>query len=249
MARIKSHPLLDEIGGIKALKPFLPHYPQWLNRCAVAYDGHITGDLAKGERWVKHTGYKLRNEYEPYMMAEIIEAYRNRSKPRSSPRLPLAISAGRLFVRNDVELFNGHGSAILGDCDELIPEIPEGIVDAVMNDPPYGFWDGVSSSRGKIHHEWDQPLNWDILWPEIWRVVKPSGTVVISSAEPLTSMLIHAQMRHHLWNWRWLHKATNMFGPKIRQAPRCGRGCIGLQSCRPRKSHLQPANASTGRRR
>lgn len=28
---IKSHPLLDEIGGIKALKPLLPHYPQWLN--------------------------------------------------------------------------------------------------------------------------------------------------------------------------------------------------------------------------
>ena len=103
---VKSHPLLDEIGGIKALTPFLPHYPQWLNRCAVAYDGHITGDLTKGELWVKHTGYKLRNDYEPYMMAEIIEAYRNRSKPRSSPRLPLAISAGRLFVRSEVELFD-----------------------------------------------------------------------------------------------------------------------------------------------
>ena len=141
--KVKSHPLLDEIGGIKALTPFLPHYPQWLNRCAVAYDGHITGDLTKGELWVKHTGYKLRNDYEPYMMAEIIEAYRNRSKPRSSPRLPLAISAGRLFVRSEVELFDGHGSAILGDCDELIPEIPDGIVDAVINDPPFGCWDGI----------------------------------------------------------------------------------------------------------
>ena len=84
----------------------------------------------------------------------------------------------------------------------------------MINDPPFGCWDGVSSSSGKIQHEWDQPLDWDLLWPEIWRVVKPSGTVVISSVEPLTSMLIHAQMRHHLWNWRWLHKATNMFGPR-----------------------------------
>ncbi len=211
--KVKSHPLLDEIGGIKALTPFLPHYPQWLNRCAVAYDGHITGDLTKGELWVKHTGYKLRNDYEPYMMAEISQVYRNRSKPRSSPRLPLAISAGRLFVRSEVELFDGHGLPILGDCDELIPEIPDGDADAVINDPPFGCWDGVSSSSGKIQHEWDQPLDWDLLWPEIWRVVKPSGTVVISSVEPLTSMLIHAQMRHHLWNWRWLHKATDMFGP------------------------------------
>jgi site-specific DNA-methyltransferase (adenine-specific) len=148
------------------------------------------------------------------MMAEIVEAYRNRSKPRSVPRLPLAISAGRLFVRNKVESFEGYGSAILGDCHKLIREIPGGTVDAVIDDPPFGFWDGVSAHYGKIQHEWDQPLDWDTLWPEIWRVVKPSGTVAISSVEPLTSMLIHAQMDHHLWNWRWMHKATNMFGPK-----------------------------------
>jgi hypothetical protein len=31
---IKTHPLLDEIGGINALKPLLlPHHPQWLNQC------------------------------------------------------------------------------------------------------------------------------------------------------------------------------------------------------------------------
>jgi site-specific DNA-methyltransferase (adenine-specific) len=212
---IKDHPLLDEIGGIKALKPFLlPHHPQWLNRCGVACDGQITGDLTKGERWVKSTGYKLRNEYEPYMMAEIVEAYRNRSKPRPVPRLPLAISAGRLFVRNEVESFEGYGSVILGDCHKLIREIPDGIVDAVINDPPFGFWGRASAHNGKIQLEWDQPLDWDTLWPAIWRVVKPSGTVVISSVEPLTSMLIHAQMDHHLWNWRWMHKATNIFGPK-----------------------------------
>ena len=211
--QIKSDPLLDEIGGIKALMPFLSHYPQWLNRCGVAYDGHIKGDLEKGERWVKHTRYKLRNDYDPYRMAEIVEAYRNRSKPRSAPRLPLAISAGQLFVRNEVELFGGYGSAILGDCDKLIPEMPEGIIDAVIDDPPFGLGE-VSSSSGKIHQEWDQPLDWDRLWPEIWRVLKPNGVVAISSVEPLTSKLIYAQMDRHLWNWRWLHRATNIFGPR-----------------------------------
>ena len=37
-------------------------------------------------------------------------------------------------------------------------EILDGIVDAVINNPPFGFWRETSALYGKIRHEWDQPL-------------------------------------------------------------------------------------------
>ena len=82
---IKSDPALDDIGGIAAIRHLLPRSPQYLNRCGIAFDGHVTGDLERGELWCKHTHYSHINQYRPYLMAEIVEAYRRRKKPR--PRI------------------------------------------------------------------------------------------------------------------------------------------------------------------
>ncbi|MGD0109118.1 MAG: site-specific DNA-methyltransferase [Rhodopila sp.] len=212
---VKGDPLLDEIGGIEALKPMLPRSVPWLNRCAVAFDGHETGDLGKAENWARHTGYQLRNTQEPYIAAELTEAYRTRLRPRKPARSPLAMTAERLFVRSEKVSFGQHGIAVLGDYLELIRQLPDGSVDAVIDDPPYGIWGEVAGGgRGKTELEWDKALDWPHLWPEIWRVLKPTGSVVIVSAEPLTAELIHLQRDHFLYKWRWLHKATNVYGPK-----------------------------------
>jgi hypothetical protein len=122
---IKADPMLNKVGGIEALQPFLPLSPQVLNECAVGADGRATGDLEKGELWVKHTGYKLRNEYEPYLMAEIVRAYRSRLKQKPPSRTsPLAIIEGKLFVRNLRESFPNLGSAILSDNLQVLMESP-----------------------------------------------------------------------------------------------------------------------------
>ena len=192
---IKEHPQLDKIGGIKGLRPLLPRSPQWLNRCAVAYDGQRTGDLEDAELWAKHN-YRVRHEEEPYRMAEIVEAYRGRLKQARPRRLPLAITAGNFFIRSgQVKESFPEGTALLGDCDNLVPEIPDGVIDAVINDPPFGLWGVISHGYGKIHQPWDWPLDWDRLWPEIWRVLRPSGTVVIVAAEPLASVLVQSRAR------------------------------------------------------
>ena len=121
---------------------------------------------------------------------------------------------GKLFVRSEVIKFP-HGSVILGDCHELIKEVPDGIIDAVINDPPFGIWGGMSHGHvGKILHSWDQPLDWNNLWPEIWRVSKLTGNVVICGAQPLASTLIAAQLKDFLYCWYWFRKASNIYGPK-----------------------------------
>jgi site-specific DNA-methyltransferase (adenine-specific) len=210
---IKSDPVTDEI-GIDALKPYLPVSVQWLNRCAVAYDGHNTGDLERGERYAQQIGYHPRYSEEPYRMAELTDLWRNKKPPRRRRNLPLAMIAGRIFVRSTTVEFL-HGTALLGDCHTLIEDVPDGIIDAVINDPPFGLWGGSSHGHfGKIGHAWDKPLNWERLWPHIWRVLTPTGNVVISATEPLVSTLITAQLEHFLYCRYWLRRATNIYGPR-----------------------------------
>jgi DNA modification methylase len=213
---IKDSPALDNI-GIKSLEPHLPHSVQFLNRCAVAFDGHATGDLDLAERWVEQTGYRPRNAQEPYLMAELVEAYRARLKPRpqgGNPRAHGMIEATP-FVHSDRVSF-GMGGAMLGDAHTLMAEVPDGIVDAVIVDPPYAVA-GLPNpaSLAKTSHAWDVPMDWDFLWPHIWRVLKPAGTVAICSMQPLSAELIHAQARagFYLYSEYWFRKATNILGP------------------------------------
>jgi DNA modification methylase len=200
--------LLDRIGGIDALRPFLlPATPPFLNRCVVMWDGHVTGDLAKGEKWAEHTRHSLRNVYEPYRSAEIVEAYRNRLRPPRETRLPIALTEEGLFAKNDHERFPGLGSAVFGDCNGQLSDIPEGMVDFIYADPTFG----IDAVTGKTEHEWDVPIQWELIWPLLWRVLKPTGTIAISASEPLASELVHAQLQHHLFNEYWLRKGTNVF--------------------------------------
>jgi site-specific DNA-methyltransferase (adenine-specific) len=220
---IKDDPRLPR-GGIAALAPFLrPHTVPFVNECALAFDGHRTGDLATGERWVEVHCHRLRNIYEPYRSAEIIRVYRawrdKKQIHQIGRRLPLAMTAEKLFVRRRHETFAGYGSIVLGDCHELIRDVPEGTVDANIFDPPYGIavTNGWSASPGKIQHhnsQWDVPLGWHVLFPQLWRVQKLTGTIVIASMEPLTSELIHAERKSYLYSWYWLRRPGNPYGPK-----------------------------------
>lgn len=215
-APIRVHPATLKV-GLDALRQFLPHHPRFLNRCHVAYDGHATGDLEKGERWIEATRYLIRNVDEPYRMAEIIDAYRNRLKPRPRQRgrLPWALTTGRPGCCTDTATFRD-GRAVLGAALPLLTEMADESVDFVYDDPPYGIWGKHAHGfYGKILHEWDKPLNWDALWPELWRVSAPRGTIAISAAEPLASMLIASQLENYLYTWYWRRRrATTIFNPK-----------------------------------
>ena len=83
--------------------------------------------------------------------------------------------SGKLFVRSEVVRFP-HGTVVLGDCHKLIQEVPDEMFDAVINDPPFGFGAGSHGHVGKSACV-GQPLDWDRLWPELWRVTKPTGNM------------------------------------------------------------------------
>lgn len=80
-----------------------------------------------------------------------------------------------------------------GDCLELMKNIPDGSVDMVMTDMPYGT----------TACKWDTVVDLDALWIEIKRIVKPNAAIVMTAQQPFTSVLVTSNvgMYRHQWVW------------------------------------------------
>ena len=72
---------------------------------------------------------------------------------------------------DDVWLMNG-------DCLERMKEIPDGSVDMVLCDLPYGT----------TQNKWDAVIPFDALWEQYHRVC--AGAIVLTAAQPFTSALV-----------------------------------------------------------
>ena len=81
-----------------------------------------------------------------------------------------------------------------GDCLELMASIPDGSVDMILCDLPYG----TTSCK------WDAVLPLDLLWAEYRRVTKPNAAIVLTASQPFTSALvmINPKMFRHEWVWQ-----------------------------------------------
>ena len=80
-----------------------------------------------------------------------------------------------------------------GDCLERMKEIPDGSVDMVLTDPPYG----TTSCK------WDSVIPLDLIWKELSRIMKPHGAIVMTASQPFTTLLISSNISqyHHSWVW------------------------------------------------
>ena len=77
------------------------------------------------------------------------------------------------------------------DCLEGMKQIPDGTIDAVICDLPYGTMKGIVNAPGweNCSCEWDTIIPTDKLFAEYERVVRRGGTIVLFSQEPYTSHL------------------------------------------------------------
>lgn len=73
-----------------------------------------------------------------------------------------------------------------GDCLELMKNIPDGSVDLVLCDPPYGTMKGIDEK-----HDWDIILPTEEMFHELTRIVRQNGKIILFSQEPYTSHLIN----------------------------------------------------------
>lgn len=80
-----------------------------------------------------------------------------------------------------------------GDCLELMKEIPDGSVDMVLCDLPYGT----------TACKWDVVIPFEPLWDAYRRIVKKDGAIVLTASQPFTSALVmsNAEMFAYCWYW------------------------------------------------
>lgn len=88
-----------------------------------------------------------------------------------------------------------------GDCMKLMNEIPDGAVDMVLCDPPYGT----------TACSWDSVLPFDQLWKEYNRVLKTDGAAVLFAAQPFTTELIQSNRKAFRYCWYWLKNQPTGF--------------------------------------
>ena len=77
------------------------------------------------------------------------------------------------------------------DCLEGMRQIPDGSIDAVICDLPYGTMKGIVNAPGwgNCSCEWDSIIPTDKLFEQYERVVRRGGAIVLFSMEPYTSHL------------------------------------------------------------
>ena len=82
---------------------------------------------------------------------------------------------------------------MLGDCLERMKEIPDGSVDMVLTDPPYGT----------TACKWDSIIPLEPMWEQLKRVVKPNGAIVMTASQPFTSKLVMSNLDAFKLEWVW----------------------------------------------
>lgn len=72
-------------------------------------------------------------------------------------------------------------------------QIPDGSVDMILCDLPYGTTDC----------RWDHVIPFEPLWKQYNRIIKGNGAVVLFSAQPFTTALVNSNRKQYRYNWYW----------------------------------------------
>lgn len=116
----------------------------------------------------------------------------------------------------------------LGDCLELMKDIPDNSVDMVLCDLPYG----------KVACKWDIIIPFEKLWPLYDRVCKENAAIVLFANEPFTSEMILSNIKQYRQKLTWLKtRPTNVFNAKKTVYELDGGYCRILQET----PHVQPS--------
>ena len=89
-----------------------------------------------------------------------------------------------------------------GDCLERMKEIPDGSVDLILTDPPYGT----------TACKWDSVIPFEPMWNELKRIIKPNGAIVLFGSEPFSSALRMSNIKQYKYDWVWDKKKPGAIG-------------------------------------
>jgi site-specific DNA-methyltransferase (adenine-specific) len=109
---------------------------------------------------------------------------------RNTPK-PLQDKGGILVDKSFNEA--GINKVLHGDCLELMKDIPEGSIDMILCDLPYGT----------TACKWDTIIPFEPLWAHYKRLIKPNGAIVLTASQPFTSKLVMSNLGMFKYEWIW----------------------------------------------
>jgi len=81
----------------------------------------------------------------------------------------------------------------LGDSLEVMKTIEDNSIDAIITDPPYGT----------TACKWDSVIDFELMWEQLNRVIKPNGAIVLFGSEPFSSALRMSNIKSFKYDWIW----------------------------------------------
>jgi len=79
------------------------------------------------------------------------------------------------------------------DCLEGMKQIPDGSIDAIICDLPYGT----------TRNAWDSVIPLDQLWEQYKRIIKPNGAIVLFAQTPFDKVLGCSNLEWLKYEWIW----------------------------------------------
>lgn len=79
------------------------------------------------------------------------------------------------------------------DCLEGMKRIPDGSIDMILCDLPYGT----------TACKWDTIIPFEALWEQYERIIKDNGAIVLTAAQPFTSALVMSNPKMFKYSWIW----------------------------------------------
>lgn len=80
-----------------------------------------------------------------------------------------------------------------GDCLELMKDIPDGSIDLILCDLPYGT----------TACKWDTIIPFEPLWKQYRRIAKANAAIVLTASQPFTTALISSNYEIFKYCWVW----------------------------------------------
>jgi len=96
---------------------------------------------------------------------------------------------------------------IHGDCLEEMKNIPDGSIDMILCDLPYGT----------TACKWDTVIPFEPLWEQYKRVIKATGAIVLFGSEPFSSYLRLSNIKEYKYDWVWKKEKGTGFAASGKQ--------------------------------
>ncbi len=93
----------------------------------------------------------------------------------------------------------------LGDCLEILKEIPNNSIDMIFCDLPYGT----------TKNKWDKIIDLESLWKQYERIIKANGCIALTAQSPFDKILAMSNLKLFRYEWIWVkNKSTGHLNAK-----------------------------------